>query len=592
MARFNRADALNAEPDDGSGSLGKIEPPKQAALPVDGALPPSLEAEAASSDAAGFKKRKLAFDEAKIQSELQASGSIWNPALGLVRKNEVGDLHSLIAAPGGGTYFWRDSSNAERIDPNIRDHDGKIKDGWYVLGADGTFKPAPTDNPLRGHEAKIVRDPSSGKPTMEVNGLYWRSKGVTGHDTEPGFYDKTGKRVKGRELEIKGKVEVWIERHPLGAGAMGLGALAGFVVGLVMLVRWLRSSAWVGRFVGRWREWPRGARGLGLALGALGGLLLVPAIRGWLVGWLEAHRWPTGPVDAGLREALWLGLLGAITFAAGAAGSRLLRRWPRFEGPLRAGLWVGLGMAFLGMVAARMVEVDWPSERIVQGSVLGLAGLLLLVQARNLAGGLSIAFRRLFAPGDRIQAGQDGEGEVLACGLTATRIRRPDGAVGWIPNARFLLGSFTVVSRTPVVPTQENPSAEPLDEPTPVPKEVAGTPALTLGRPVLPPEAPMPGPTPVQEPGPGGPVWPFYLLGFFGGVVAVPILLGVRVHPKRGAACAGGALLALILAGAQAFQQWLMTDQGPGIARWVLAGLFAAAILALFWKNRKGVSIA
>lgn len=207
MALFNLEDALT--PGDGKdpGSLGKLEPPTQAALPVQGDVPPAMSAEDAQQEAAGFQRRKQAFDESKIREELRAAGLQWNPALGIVKTSQQGLIHSMIGSPRGDAYIWRDSSVSQKVDQHIVDHGGEIKDGWYVAGKDGKLRPADTDNPLRGYDAKLVRDPATGKPTMEIVGLgIWRSKGVTGQDLRPGFYGKDGKIVHDDKLPIKNKV--------------------------------------------------------------------------------------------------------------------------------------------------------------------------------------------------------------------------------------------------------------------------------------------------------------------------------------------------------------------------------------------------
>ena len=208
MALFNLEDALT--PGDGKdpGSLGKLEPPTQAALPVQGDVPPAMSAESAQQEAAGFQRRKQAFDEAKIREELRSAGLRWNPALGLVIENDSGMLNSLIASESGSKYFWRDSSVSQKIDPFIAPGKGGIKDGWYAEGADGKFHPAKSDNPLAGYEAKLVRDPATGKPTMEIAGIgIWRSPAVTGQTgVKPGFYGKDGRLVHDAKIPTKSKV--------------------------------------------------------------------------------------------------------------------------------------------------------------------------------------------------------------------------------------------------------------------------------------------------------------------------------------------------------------------------------------------------
>ncbi len=208
MALFNLEDALT--PGDGKdpGSLGKLEPPTQAAIPVQGDVPPAMSAADAQQEAAGFQRRKQAFDESKIQEELKAAGLRWNPALGLVVHNSQGMLNSVIADENGSSYFWRDSSVSGKIDPFIAPGPDGIKDGWYTESPDGKFRPAKSDNPLAGYEAKLVRDPATGKPTMEIAGIgIWRSPRVTGQkDVKPGFYGKDGRLVHDDKLPIKNKV--------------------------------------------------------------------------------------------------------------------------------------------------------------------------------------------------------------------------------------------------------------------------------------------------------------------------------------------------------------------------------------------------
>jgi len=207
MALFNLEDALTPGGDKDPGSLGKLEPPTQAALPVQGDVPPAMSAEGAQQEAAGFQRRKQAFDESKIQEELKAAGLRWNPALGLVVHNSQGMLNSVIADENGSSYFWRDSSVSGKIDPFIAPGPDGIKDGWYTESPDGKFRLAKSDNPLAGYEAKLVRDPATGKPTMEIAGIgIWRSPRVTGQkDVKPGFYGKDGRLVHDDKLPTKGR---------------------------------------------------------------------------------------------------------------------------------------------------------------------------------------------------------------------------------------------------------------------------------------------------------------------------------------------------------------------------------------------------
>jgi small-conductance mechanosensitive channel len=149
---------------------------------------------------------------------------------------------------------------------------------------------------------------------------------------------------------------------------------------------------------------------------------------------------PAEPVEQVQPQPSWGGLFAILLIATLVSG--VLVRLGRMQVLVQVRRWAPLAHLFVWALAilagARVALSTFPTQWLIfMGLALMMLGAAGMSAMRSALAGLGIALEGRLSIGDTVQIGQL-QGEIVAFGLRAARLRSPNGMTHDIPNERFM----------------------------------------------------------------------------------------------------------------------------------------------------------